>query len=127
MEETPSLRGKIFQDCIKEASEDSIKTAAGPEHSLKDSAYLQGHEVPDRDALPDDVTSEALVKSTHAFTVPTLLGIEVHFDDGAHYLGQWMKGARHGQGKLTWEEGEYEGDWEAGSMCGKGRVLFTNG
>ena len=42
----------------------------------------------------------------------------------SNYVGQWLKGMRHGKGKLTFKSGaSYEGDFFNGNKHGFGKMV----
>jgi hypothetical protein len=81
------------------------------ESTYKNPNYLHRHKLPEV-SQPKGAVDEALIWSTQNFTEPTNLNTEVSFEDGSKYFGQWMKGAKHGLGRLDWEQGSYEGEWK---------------
>ena len=54
---------------------------------------------------------------------------EIYLEDGTSYFGDWKNNAAHGQGKLTYSNGDYfEGTWNEGKFIrGKKRDTFING
>ncbi len=44
------------------------------------------------------------------------------------YTGEWKDGEMHGEGKMTYEDGDvYEGQWKNNKMHGKGEYKYKNG
>jgi len=57
-------------------------------------------------------------------------GCYISHDGKTRYVGQWLDGKRHGQGKLTYSsEGPsfYDGGWQAGQKHGYGKQLWPSG
>jgi hypothetical protein len=55
---------------------------------------------------------------------------EVEEEDDISYVyeGNWRRGKFHGQGKLTYADGEvYEGAWKAGMRHGQGKCTYASG
>ena len=54
-------------------------------------------------------------------------------EDGHFYFGDWVKGNRHGKGKMTWfgvteeENCWYKGEWEDDKISGKGKMTWGDG
>lgn len=47
---------------------------------------------------------------------------------GAKYVGDWFQNAMHGQGALTYANGDvYEGEWKQGLQHGVGKMTFISG
>ena len=43
------------------------------------------------------------------------------------YVGQWIRGKRHGRGKATYDDGSsYIGQWRYGHYCGRGKKIFSD-
>ena len=74
-----------------------------------------------------DEAKETLQGSFKGHDTP--LTNRVHtYTTGAVYVGQWMGGMRHGQGKMTWKDGaSYEGQWQFNMACGDGKFFHTDG
>lgn len=47
--------------------------------------------------------------------------------DGRVYEGDWRHGLRHGRGRMTFEDSEYDGDWMEDQPSGEGKQTFTVG
>ncbi len=48
--------------------------------------------------------------------------------DGTHYVGEWVRGWRHGRGSCAWPDGAtYAGQWANGVPHGPGRFAFADG
>jgi hypothetical protein len=49
-------------------------------------------------------------------------------NEGIVYTGLWVKGKRHGKGKLTYRDGTvFEGNWQEGYKEGNGRMTYPSG
>jgi len=50
------------------------------------------------------------------------------WEDGTHYVGEWVKGFRHGRGSCKWIDGsEYAGQWLRGQANGPGKFTWPGG
>ncbi|KAJ1637002.1 hypothetical protein T492DRAFT_1127636, partial [Pavlovales sp. CCMP2436] len=57
-------------------------------------------------------------------------GKMVEPDHATSYVGQWQRGARHGQGTQGWHTGpfhNYIGEWEEGMFSGQGTLTMRTG
>lgn len=46
----------------------------------------------------------------------------------ATYEGDWLKGFRHGFGRIVFQDGTYyEGDWYLGEATGEGTIVYNSG
>lgn len=53
---------------------------------------------------------------------------EYTYKNGSKYIGQWVNGFRHGNGKIIWPDGaSYEGQWGFGQPTNHGIFKFSNG
>ena len=53
---------------------------------------------------------------------------EVHFKNGATYVGQWLGNLKHGYGVQVWKDGaKYEGNWRFNKACGNGKFWHVDG
>ena len=47
---------------------------------------------------------------------------------GAEYVGQWLGGMRHGEGKMQWPDGaSYSGTWRCNQASRYGKFIYHNG
>lgn len=52
----------------------------------------------------------------------------VEWTNGDAYVGDLLRGQRHGQGELIWASGQrYQGQWVADKATGRGQMRFANG
>jgi hypothetical protein len=52
----------------------------------------------------------------------------VEWANGDVYIGDLLRGVRHGKGEFIWASGQrYSGDWVQNKATGSGKVIFTNG
>eukprot|EP00960_Hanusia_phi_P055420 762961-Hanusia_phi.AAC.16 len=50
------------------------------------------------------------------------------FDDGVLYMGEWVRGYRHGRGTSKWPDGSvYMGQWLEGQVAGAGKHNWEDG
>jgi hypothetical protein len=50
------------------------------------------------------------------------------FDDGSHYVGEWLNYKFHGEGTYTFASGaKYAGEWEDGKRQGQGTFRYATG
>jgi radial spoke head protein 1 len=46
---------------------------------------------------------------------------------GHSYVGQFLKGSKHGQGEYVCPKGRYVGGWKNGKRDGEGKLYFPDG
>ena len=46
--------------------------------------------------------------------IPSAFGV-LNYTNSDSYEGEFKNGTRHGNGKMLWDDGEYEGEWEGSS------------
>ena len=51
------------------------------------------------------------------------------WENGSYYIGQWIKGLKHGKGKLYYENNniKYDGDYKMDLFDGYGKYIDQNG
>ena len=54
----------------------------------------------------------------------------INYDNGNKYVGELLKGKRHGKGMFIWAEGSgvvWYGEWKDGKRDGYGIYIYDNG
>ena len=69
-----------------------------------------------------------IATNTKLVALPINLKNQILLPDSALYEGEYLNNLFHGNGTLTWRNGDiYEGDFHKGLMHGKGRIKFVSG
>ena len=82
--------------------------------------HMQGESQPD-DAAANDGDEDGRGQEQVAYG-------RQDYDDGAQYMGEWVRGYRNGRGTGKWPDGSmYMGQWLEGQVGGAGKHTWADG
>ena len=81
-----------------------------------------------REEGKETLRPESVIAICDMHEMPESRGMYTYHCSGATYLGHWLGGMRHGEGRMTWRDGAtYEGTWYCNQASMYGRFTYPNG
>lgn len=130
--------GSVYEGKVSNGKPFGKGTLTQADGNIKKGVFMDGRYV------GSEASARTLLKETKSADVDELDWESYHFHQavlngtytgkgsvswsGYTYDGDWVKGERSGQGKLTWPNGNvYSGDFVNGKLIGQGRFTSLNG